>query len=143
VAAVAAVLAYVAVLGPATNEAVAYPAVRYAVHHPPKRGRIAAYAGAASYILWRSPKTPVVIDGWLESFTPAELRGNYGILRGWWGGDPSRPARRLHVGAVIAHLPVAIKALEAHGFVPEYSGKGGVYLVRKRFERPPSGTETG
>src|SRR5204863_9457941 len=52
IAAVAAVLVYLAVLGPATNRAVAYPAVRYAVHHPPKRGRIVAYAGAASYILW-------------------------------------------------------------------------------------------
>ena len=142
-AAVAAVLAYVAVLGPATNEAVAYPAVRYALHHPPKHGRIAAYAGAASYILWRSPRTPVVIDGWLESFKPSELRGNYGILRGWWGGNPTRFVKRFHVGGVIAHLPVAIRALETHGFVPKYSGEGGVYLVRKRSGRPASDTEAG
>jgi hypothetical protein len=135
VAAVGAVLAYVAVLGPADNRAVAYPAVRYALHHPPKHGRIVAYAGATSYILWRSPRTPVVIDGWLEHFLPSELRGNYGILRGWWNGDPTRSVRRLHVGAVIAHLPAAIQALERHGFVAEYSGEGGVYLVRKRFAR--------
>jgi len=136
VAAVAAVVAYVAVLGPAGKEAVAYPAVRYAVHHPPKHGRIVAYAGAASYILWRSPRTPVVIDGWLENFHPAELRGNYGILRGWWDGNPTRSVKRLHVGAVIAHLPVAIQALEAHGFVVEYQGEGGAYLVRRRFASP-------
>jgi hypothetical protein len=130
-AAVASVLVYVAVLGPANNEAVAYPAVRYALHHPPKRGRIVAYAGATSYILWRSPHTPVVIDGWLEHFTPSELRGNYGILRGWWNGDPTRSVRRLDVGGVIAHLPGAIEALERHGFVPRYQGSDGTYLVRK------------
>jgi hypothetical protein len=77
-----------------------------------------------------------VIDGWLENFHPAELRGNYGILRGWWNGNPTRSVRRLHVGAVIAHLPVAIQALEAHGFVLEYQGEGGAYLVRKRFAGP-------
>jgi hypothetical protein len=135
VAAVASVLAYALILGPANNDAVAYPAVRYAVHHPPKHGRIVAYAGATSYILWRSPRTPVVIDGWLEQFRPSELRGNYGILRGWWNGNPTGSVRRLHVGAVIAHLPGAIQALERHGFVAEYAGEGGVYLVRKRFAR--------
>lgn len=136
VAAVAAVMTYVAVLGPAGKDAVAYPAVRYALHHPPKHGRIVAYAGAASYILWRSPRTPVVIDGWLENFHAAELRGNYGILRGWWNGNPTRSVRRLNVGAVIAHLPGAIQALENHGFVVEYAGPGGAYLVRQHFASP-------
>jgi MFS family permease len=136
VAAAAAVMAYIAVLGPAGKDAVAYPAVRYALHHPPKHGRIAAYAGAASYILWRSPRTPVVIDGWLENFHAAELRGNYGILRGWWNGNPTRTVRRLDVGAVIAHLPVAIQALQNHGFVVEYAGPGGAYLVREHFTSP-------
>jgi hypothetical protein len=136
VAAAAAVMAYVAVLGPAGKDAVAYPAVRYAIHHPPKHGRIVAYAGATSYILWRSPRTPVVIDGWLENFRAAELRGNYGILRGWWNGNPTRSVRRLNVGAVIAHLPGAIQALENHGFVVEYAGPGGAYLVREQFASP-------
>jgi hypothetical protein len=129
-AALAAVLTWVAVLGPARTDAVGPPAVQYALAHPPERGRIAAYAGASSYILWRAPRTPVVIDGWLEHFTPTELRANYGILRGW-GGDPTPYVRRFHVGAVIAHLPVAIDALEAHGFTAEYSGPGGTYLVRE------------
>jgi hypothetical protein len=128
-AAIGAVLAYAAVLGPARDDAAGYAAVRYALRHPPQRGRIAAYAGASSYALWRSPETPVVIDGWLEHFKPAELRGNYGILRGWHG-NPIREVRRLHVGAVIAHLPGAIQALEAHGFAIKYADADGVYLVR-------------
>ena len=129
-AALAAVLTYAAVLGPARNDAPGFAAVRYALKHPPKHGRIAAYAGASSYVLWRSPKTPVVIDGWLEHFSPAELRGNYGILRGWQG-NPTREVERLNVGGVIAHLPGAIQALEAHGFEVAYESGGSVYLVRK------------
>ena len=72
----------------------------------------------------------MVIDGWLEHFSPAELRGNYGILRGWHR-NPTRQVDRLHVGGVIAHLPGAINALEAHGFRVAYEGGGSVYLVRK------------
>jgi hypothetical protein len=137
-AALAAILTWVVILGPARGDAVGYPAVQYALRHPPQKGRIAAYAGPTSYILWRSPRTPVLIDGWLEHFTPAELRGNYGIVRGWHG-DPTRYVKRFGVGAVIAHLPVAIRALEAHGFVAEYSGPDGTYLVR-RGQRPTAQT---
>ena len=114
----------------ARGDAVAYPAVKYALRHPPRKGRIAAYVGATSYMLWRAPRTPVLVDGWIEHFTPAELRGNYRIVRGW-GDNPTRFVRRFGVGAVIAHLPRAIKALEAHGFVPAYSGPGGTYLLRR------------
>jgi hypothetical protein len=129
VAAIAAVVTYAAFLGPARNDAAGYSAVRYALKHPPKHGRIAAYAGASSYALWRSPSTPVVIDGWLEHFRPGELRGNYGILRGWHE-NPTPDVKRLHVGAVIAHLPGAIRTLEAHGFVVKYEDAHGAYLVR-------------
>jgi hypothetical protein len=133
-AAVATLLVWGFVLGPARDRAVAYPAVRYALQHPPRKGRIATYAGATSYILWRSPRTPVLIDGWLEHFTPGELRGNYGLVRGWHA-DPTPEVQRFGVGAVIAHLPRAIRALEAHGFVAEYSGRDGTYLVRRGDER--------
>jgi hypothetical protein len=128
-AALAAVLTYAAILGPARDDARGFEAVRYALRHPPEQGRIAAYAGASSYVLWRSPQTPVVIDGWLEHFRAGELRGNYGILRGWHG-DPTRAVERLNVGAVIAHLPRAIEALKAHGFAVEFKGGGSTYLVR-------------
>ena len=50
-------VAYAAILGPARNDAPGFAAVRYALKHPPKHGRIAAYAGASSYVLWRSPRT--------------------------------------------------------------------------------------
>src|SRR2546429_7436999 len=106
-AALAAISVWVLFLGPARGDAVAYPAVKYALRPPPKKGRIAAYVGATSYMLWRAPRTPVLVDGWIEHFTPAELRGNYGIVRGW-GDDPTRFVRRYGVGAVIAHLPRAI-----------------------------------
>jgi hypothetical protein len=77
----------------------------------------------------------VVINGWLEHFKPKELRGNYGILRGWHA-NPTREVNRLHVGAVIAHLPGAIAALQAHGFQIAYARGGSAYLVRER--RAPS-----
>jgi hypothetical protein len=127
-----ATLAYAVILGPPNADRVGNPAVQYALDHPPERGRIAAYAGPSSYILWRAPETPVVINGWLEHFSPAELRANFGILHGT-RRDPTRYVRRLHVGAVIAYLPEAIERLEAHGFVAEYSDPNETYLVRKRF----------
>jgi hypothetical protein len=131
VAAAAAVVAYAAVLGPARTNGAGYAAVRYALRHPPKHGRIAAYAGPSSYALWRSPSTRVVIDGWLEHFRPAELRGNYGIVRGWHR-NPTPEVRRLNVGGVIAFKRSAIRALKAHGFRVAFAARSGVYLVRRQ-----------
>jgi hypothetical protein len=130
--AVAAVsLAVFAFLGPADNEHVGYPAVQYAIDHPPADGRIAAYAGPSSYILWRRAETRVVIDGWLEHFTATQLRGNFGLLHGTIE-DPGPVVRRLDVGAVIAHIPEAVERLEHDGFEAEFTGPDGTYLVRPR-----------
>jgi hypothetical protein len=130
-AAIAAIAVWAGLLGPPHQEGhLGSRTVAYALRHPPSSGRIVAYAGVDSYILWRSPRTPVVIDGWLEHFSPAELRGTYGLLRGWHR-DPSRLVRRFQVGAVIAHLPRAIRALRRHGFVARYVGPEDTYLVRR------------
>ena len=76
------------------------PLVSYAIAHPPRTGRIAAYAGIGSYLLWRDPRTPTVLDGWLEHFTPFQLIGTYAILDGRattnrmlnrWESGPSSP----------------------------------------------------
>jgi hypothetical protein len=129
-AAAAAVIVYAVALGPPNADRVGNPAVQYAIQHPPQRGRIVAYAGPSSYMLWRAPDTPVAIDGWLEHFTEDELRDNFGLLHGSLA-DPTPAIRRLHAGAVIAYIPEAIDRLEAHGFVPKVSGPNGTYLVRK------------
>jgi hypothetical protein len=130
-AAAAAAIVYGAILGTPDAHRVGNPAVQYAIKHPPERGRIVAYAGPSSYMLWRAPDTPVVINGWLEHFTEAELRANFGILHGS-RADPTPYVKRLDAGAVIAYIPKAIERLEAHGFVAKLSSPDGTYLVRDR-----------
>ncbi len=128
--AAAAALVWAAVLGPARDDpTLGFPVADYAIAHPPEKGRIVTYAGVGSYINWRSPHTRVVLNGWLEHFTPQELSDNYGVLR---NGTPDLRAalRRLKAGAVIAHVHSAIVALEAAGFEPVYSTPQGTYLVR-------------
>ncbi len=125
-----ALIVYAAALGPPNADRVGNPAVRYAVDHPPERGRIVAYAGPSSYMLWRDPETPVAIDGWLEHFTAAELEANFGILHGS-RPDPTPYVKRLNAGAVVAYIPEAIDRLKAHGFVVRRSGPNGTYLVRR------------
>jgi hypothetical protein len=128
-AAVAVVIA--AVLGPARDDpTLGFPVADYAIAHPPKHGRIVTYAGVGSYINWRSPSTPVVLNGWLEQYTPQELRDNYGILRDWTGDLPGA-LRRTHAGAVITHVHSAIRQLEAMGFRAEFTSTDGTYLVRE------------
>jgi hypothetical protein len=128
--AAAAVLLWAAVLGPPRDDpSLGLPVADYAIAHPPERGRIVTYAGVGSYINYRSPQTRVVLNGWLEHFTPQELSDNYGVLR---NGAPDLRAAldRLKAGAVIAHVHSAIRALQAAGFVPVYSTPQGTYLVR-------------
>jgi hypothetical protein len=128
--AAAATLVWAAILGPARDDpTLGFPVADYAIAHPPKHGRIVTYAGVGSYINWRSPETRVVLNGWLEHFTPQELRDNYGVLRAR-APDLRAALRRLKAGAVIAHVSSAIRALEAAGFQPIFSTPEGTYLVR-------------
>lgn len=131
VAAVAAIVVWVTVLGPPKAESqLRAPVVEYALEHPPENGRILTYAGVGSYMLWRSPETPVVLNGWLEHFTRPQLADTYGVLRGW-AADVPESVNRLGAGAVIAHVPEAIRRLEAHGFVAEFRSPEGTYLVKR------------
>jgi hypothetical protein len=130
-AAVAAVVVWLTVLGPPKAEShLQAEVVEYALEHPPENGRILTYAGVGSYMLWRSPDTPVVLNGWLEHFTRPQLADTYGVLRGW-AADVPESVDRLGAGAVIAHVPEAIRRLESHGFVAEFRSSEGTYLVRR------------
>src|SRR3954470_15058715 len=112
-AAAVATLVWAVVLGPARDDpTLGFPVADYAIAHPPKHGRIVTYAGVGSYINWRSPNTPVVLNGWLEHYTPQELQDNYRVLRAGSAADLPGALRRIHAGAVIAHLPSAIHRLE-------------------------------
>ncbi len=118
-------------VGPARNEPILDARlVDYALRHPPPSGHIATYAGVGSYMLWRSPTAPVELDGWLEHFSPAELRGTYAVLDGR-AANPTPYVRRLRIGAVIADRRRAIEALRAHGFAIEFRTKAGAYLVKR------------
>jgi hypothetical protein len=130
VAAAGAATTWAIAVGPARNEPLFRTRlIEYALSHPPPRGHIAAYAGIGSYMLWRAPRAPVELDGWLEHFTPAELRGTYAVLDGRVA-DPMPAVRRLGIGAAIVDRRVAIQALRAHGFELELSTPAGAYLVR-------------
>ena len=129
-AAIACALVVAAVLGPAHDaKPLGSPLVSYAIAHPPKSGRIASYAGVGSYILWRSPHTAVVLNGWLEHFSSRQLGETYAILDNRRGSIP-RLLRRLDVGAVIASRQVTVRALESHGFIARFVSREGAYLVR-------------
>jgi MFS family permease len=117
-------------VGPVRNEpTLDARLVDYALRHPPRSGHIATYAGVGSYMLWRSPRAPVELDGWLEHFSAAELRGTYTILDGRTA-NPTPYVRGLRIGAVIADRRVAIEALRAHGFAVEFRNRAGAYLVK-------------
>jgi hypothetical protein len=136
-AATAAALFWATAVGPARNEPILGSSlIGYAVHHPPPSGHIASYAGVGSYMLWRSPRAPVVLDGWLEHFSPAELSGTYAVVDGR-SANLMRDVRRLRIGAVIADRRKAIDILLAHGFAVKFKSPAGTYLVRQRGAGPP------
>ncbi len=129
-------LTWAIVVGPARNEPILSPRlIDYALRHPPRTGHIASYAGIGSYMLWRSPSAPVVLDGWLEHFSAAELRGTYAVLDGR-AADPMPYVRGLRIGAVIADRHRAIEALRAHGFTVEFRTRAGAYLVKREVAKP-------
>jgi hypothetical protein len=126
-----AALTWAILVGPARNEPILNSRlVDYALRHPPRTGHIAAYAGIGSYMLWCSPAAPVELDGWLEHFTPTELRRTYAVLDGRVA-DPTRYVRELQIGAVIADRHRAIRVLQAHGFAVEFRSRAGTYLVKR------------
>jgi hypothetical protein len=133
------VLVWVLTVGPARNEPLLNARlIGYALKHPPARGHIASYAGVGSYMLWRSPRAPVVLDGWLEHFSAAQLRGTYALLDGR-AADPMRAVRRLGIGAAIVNRRKAIDILRAHGFAVELRTPAGSYLV-KHYQREERGS---
>ena len=118
-------------VGPARNEPILDSRlIDYALHHPPPSGHIAAYAGIGSYMLWRSPRARVELDGWLEHFSAAELRETYAVLDGRFA-NPAPYVRRLRIGAVIVDRHRAIAALRAHGFAVRLRTPTGTYLVKR------------
>jgi hypothetical protein len=124
------------VLGPApTAPYLKDSPAEFAVHHPPKQGRIASIGGVSSYMLWRAPRTRVMINGWLEHFSPAALRATYGTVRARPGSAPD--TARWDIGAVITRYPPAAEALKAQGFVVRRVTPEGVYLVRQSRPRRP------
>jgi hypothetical protein len=128
---VAMALLWVLIVGPARNEPLLNARlIGYALKHPPAKGHIASYAGVGSYMLWRSPRAPVVLDGWLEHFSAAQLRGTYALLDGR-AAHPMRTVRRLRIGAAIVDRRKAIDILRAHGFAVELHTRTGSYLVKR------------
>ena len=118
-------------VGPARNEPILDSRlIDYALRHPPPSGHIAAYAGIGSYMLWRSSRARVELDGWLEHFSPAELRDTYAVLDGRLV-NPLPLVRRLRIGAVIADRHRAIANLRAHGFELVFRTPAGSYLVKR------------
>lgn len=117
-------------VGPARNEPLLDSSlIDYALRHPPSSGRIASYAGVGSYMLWRSPRARVELDGWLEHFSAAELRETYAVLDGRVA-NPAPYVRRLGIGAAIVDRHRAIAALRAHGFRLAFRTPAGSYLVK-------------
>lgn len=86
----------------------------YAAAHPPGQGRILTPTGTGSYMLWRHPDTPIVVDGRLERYSGHDLMVAYRLLG---GTEPSlRQLRRWHVGAVLTRNRRGAAVLMAHGF---------------------------
>ena len=101
----------------------------YAAAHPPARGRILMPSGTGSYMLWRHPRSPVVIDGRLEQYSARDLLATYRLLAG--RRDALRYLRRWQIGAVLTHNRKGAEVLERHGFRLAARIAGSLYLVAR------------
>ena len=102
----------------------------YAAAHPPAHGRILMPSGTGSYMLWRHPGTPVVIDGRLEQYSARDLLATYRLLAGH--RDALHYLRRWRIGAVLTRNATGARVLEQHGFRLVARVGGGYYLVARR-----------
>jgi hypothetical protein len=141
-ASLGATAAWAIAVGPARNEPILDSRlIEYALHHPPPSGHIAAYAGVGSYMLWRSPRARVELDGWLEHFSAPELRLTYAVLDGRLP-NPAPIVRRLRIGAVIVDRHRAISILRAHGFSLAFRTSAGSYLIKEGESAGPGGDQS-
>src|SRR4051812_37196094 len=101
----------------------------YAAAHPPAHGRILMPSGTGSYMLWRHPGTPVVVDGRLEQYSARDLLATYRLLAG--RRDALRYLRRWRIGAVLTRNATGARVLERHGFRLAARVGGGYYLVAR------------
>jgi hypothetical protein len=101
----------------------------YAAAHPPRNGRILMPSGTGSYMLWRHPHTPVVVDGRLEQYSARDLLATYRLLAGRRAA--LRYLKRWKVGAVLTRNATGARVLERHGFQLVARVGGGYYLVAR------------
>jgi hypothetical protein len=101
----------------------------YAAAHPPAHGRILMPSGTGSYMLWRHPRVPVVVDGRLEQYSARDLLATYRLLAG--RRSALRYVRRWGIGAVLTRNATGARVLERHGFRLVARVGGGYYLVSR------------
>jgi hypothetical protein len=101
----------------------------YAAAHPPARGRVLMLTGTGSYMLWRHPRVPVVVDGRLEQYSARDLLTTYRLLAG--RRSALRYLDRWRIGAVLTHNATGAAVLERHGFRLVARVGGGYYLVAR------------
>jgi hypothetical protein len=101
----------------------------YAAAHPPARGRVLMPTGTGSYMLWRHPRVPVVVDGRLEQYSARDLLTTYRLLAG--RRSALRYLDRWRIGAVLTHNATGAAVLERHGFRLVARVGGGYYLVAR------------
>jgi hypothetical protein len=101
----------------------------YAAEHAPAHGRILMPSGTGSYMLWRHPEVPVVVDGRLEQYSARDLLATYRLLAG--RRSALRYIRRWRIGAVLTRNATGAAVLERHGFRLVARVDGGYYLVAR------------